>query len=136
MAAIKTFKVLGETVEILVNRQVSGGGAAVMTQLSPPGGGPPPHVHTREDETFTVLEGEFELFDGTAWRSLRRGEVFFAQRGKPHAFRNSGSTDGKMLIFISPAGFEEYLEEISPLAMPQDMEKLQQISERFGIRFV
>jgi hypothetical protein len=41
-----------------------------------------------------------------------------------------------MLIFVSPAGLEKYLEEISPLSVPDDMRQVLAISERYGISFV
>ncbi len=73
MPVLKSFKVFGEPVEILVDGAATGGRVAVVTQVSPPGGGPPPHLHTREDETFTVLEGEYEMFDGVKWLPLHKG---------------------------------------------------------------
>jgi quercetin dioxygenase-like cupin family protein len=132
---LKSFTVLGEPVEILVDSQMTNGAFTVLTQTSPPGGGPPPHSHTREDEIFTVLEGDFELFDGTKWNPLPQGASARGARGGVHAFRNCGETPGKMQIIVSPAGFEKYLEEISPLTLPQDMHRLLQISECHGITF-
>lgn len=132
----KSFTVFGELVEILVDGQQSNGSVAVLTQTVPPGGGPPPHTHTKEDETFTPLEGEFEMFDGSSWTPLRQGEVYFAQRGGTHTFRNAGSIDGKLLVVCTPAGLEVYLEKIGTLSIPQDFSELEAISERYGIRFI
>lgn len=136
MSTYKTFRVFGEEIEILIDGNTSKGTVTVLTQTSPPGGGPPLHSHTYEDETFTVLQGEFELFDGTSWQPLPKGQAFFAPRGGVHSFRNSGTTEGKMLIYASPAGMDDYLEQISPLSVPNDLEELKKISQRFGIQFV
>jgi hypothetical protein len=46
-----------------------------------------------------------------------------------------GDKEGKMLVFITPGGFEKYLEEISVLAIPGDMDKVLAVSERYGISF-
>ena len=135
MKPLKSFTVFGEPVEVLVDSQMTNGAFSVITQTSPPGGGPPPHGHTNEDEVFTVLEGDFEIFDGTAWHPLPPGSTARGVRGGVHCFRNSGTGPGKMQIIISPSGLEEYLEEISPLAIPQDMDKLLEVSERYGITF-
>lgn len=135
MKPLKSFMVLGEPVEILVDSQMTNSAFTVLTQTSPPGGGPPPHSHSREDEIFTVLEGDFELFDGTTWHPLPQGASARGVRGGVHCFRNCGESAGKIQIIASPAGFEEYLEEISPLTLPQDMDRLLQISERYGITF-
>lgn len=40
-----------------------------------------------------------------------------------------------MVIFVSPGGIDEYLEEISKLSMPQDGAQLIAISNRYGISF-
>ena len=107
---VKKFEVLGEPVEILVDGEQSQGSMIILRQTCPPGGGPPPHRHTLEDESFTVADGEFEVFDGSAWHPLPRGEVYFSRRGSVHGFRNSGTTTGRILVSASPAGMENYLQ--------------------------
>jgi quercetin dioxygenase-like cupin family protein len=133
--SVKTFKVFGEPVEILVPGEMTGGRSATLTQVSPPGGGPPPHVHTNEDETFFVLEGEYEFLENGQWLKGQPDRAIQAMRGSVHTFRNVGTTTGKMLIFVAPSGMERYLEEISPLSMPEDLSQLLAISERYGISF-
>ena len=132
----KRFTVFGDAIEILVDGKTSHGSIAVLTQTSPPGGGPPRHRHTYEDETFVVLDGEFEVFDGADWRPLPQGEVFFTRRGDVHTFRNSGFRNGTMLVFVAPAGFEQYLEELSPFSFPLDADRIVAISKQYGISFV
>lgn len=136
MSVQKRFTVFGQPVEVLASSRSTQGSFTVIRQTCAPGEGVPPHVHAKEDEFFTTLEGEFELFDGQNWRKLPPGESGFALRGQAHAFRNSGATTATMLVFCSPGGLDEYLESISSLRMPQDMERLVQISEPHGIRFV
>lgn len=109
--AVKSFKVFGEPVDVPTTAEMTDGKSSTMTQTSPPGGGPPPHRHTNEDETV------------------------YAMRGSVPTFRNAGSTAGKMLVVVTPGGFEKYLEEISPLSIPADMPQLLAISERYGISF-
>lgn len=135
MTALKRFHIFGEPVEVLLTGDMTNGSLAVITQTCEPGGGPPPHSHTKEDEIFTVLEGDFEVFDGSAWRPLPRGQAAFGPRGGMHSFRNCGKTTGVVQIVASPAGLEMYLEAISTLQMPQDMEKLLEISREYGIAF-
>lgn len=135
MSPVKTFQVFGEPIEVLVSGEMTGGLSATLTQTSPPGGGPPPHSHAREDETFFVLEGEYELLQDGAWNRIPPGYAVHAKRGGVHTFRNVGTATGKMLVFVTPAGMEKYLEEISVLSMPQDMAHLMAISERYGITF-
>ena len=135
MTALKTFKVFGEPIEVLVPGEATGGLSTTITQTSPAGGGPPPHSHTKEDETFYVLEGEYEFLADGQWHKAEHGRAILVKRGSVHTFRNVGTTTGKMLIFLTPSGLEKYLEEISSLSMPQDAPQLMAISERYGISF-
>ncbi len=127
--------VLGEQVGVLVSSKSTRNSFFVGVQASPPGGGPPPHVHDREDELFTVLEGEYDLFDGQQWTPFRKSEYQHKRRGELHTFRNCGSTTGKVLFVATPGGLDEYFEFISPLTLPQDMARLLEISQMFGITF-
>ena len=136
MTPLKTFTVLGERVEILTSGEMTGGRSSTLTQSSPPGGGPPPHSHQNEDETFVVLEGEYELLVDGVSHKLTRGEAMHAMRGSVHAFRNVGTTQGKMLVVVIPGGFEKYLEEISHFSLPEDMPQLLETSNRYGIRLM
>jgi quercetin dioxygenase-like cupin family protein len=131
----RTFTVFGEPIEILISGEETGGLSTTLTQSSLPGGGPPPHSHTHEDETFYVLEGEYEVLHDGAWHRMERGHAVYARRGGVHTFRNVGATPGRMLVFVSPAGMEKYFEEISVLSMPKDADQLMAISARYGIAF-
>jgi quercetin dioxygenase-like cupin family protein len=131
----RTFTVFGEPIEILISGEETGGLSTTLTQTSPPGGGPPPHSHTHEDETFYVLDGEYEVLHDGAWHRMERGHAVYARRGGVHTFRNVGATPGRMLVFVSPAGMEKYFEEISVLSMPKDADQLMAISARYGIAF-
>ena len=135
MNAIKSFPVLGDQVDMLVTQDMTGGASATLIQISAPGGGPPPHQHQNEDETFYVIEGEYELLIDGQWIKASAGDSFYRARGTVHTFRNCGATIGKMLVFVTPGKFQSYLEEISPLSVPDDMATLLEISSRYGISF-
>lgn len=135
MSHTKIFTVFGEPIEILVSGETTSGRSTTLIQTSPPGGGPPPHSHEREDEIFFVLEGEYEFLQNGVWSKAEPGKAICGMRGAFHTFRNAGTTEGRMLVFIAPAGLENYFEEISPLAMPWDLAQLLDISERYGISF-
>ncbi|HEY8998121.1 MAG TPA: cupin domain-containing protein [Edaphobacter sp.] len=136
MTPQKTFRVFGEKVEILTTSESTKGSFCMLVQTSPPGGGPPPHVHAFEDEIFSVLEGEFELFDGREWSKVAPGQHVYTLRGQPHTFRNAGTTDGRILCIAVDGRLDEYLEAISPLEIPRDIERLMSISKEYGITFL
>jgi quercetin dioxygenase-like cupin family protein len=132
---LKTFKVFGEPVEVLTDSPLTGGKSCTLIQTSPPGGGPPPHTHQNEDETFFVLEGDYEVLSAGEWTRVSAGEAVHGLRGSVHTFRNAGATTGRMLVFVTPAGMEKYLEEISTLSIPDDMPQILAISAHYGISF-
>ena len=72
----------------------------------PRGSAPPLHVHHNEDETFYVVEGEVTVFVGDERIDLGAGDYCFAPRGVPHTYLVT-SERARMLVTISPAGFEE-----------------------------
>ncbi|MGD0891857.1 MAG: cupin domain-containing protein [Terracidiphilus sp.] len=133
MKPIKTFKVFGEPIEILVSGEMTGGLSTTLIQTSPPGGGPPPHSHANEDETFYVLEGNYELLQDGQWVKAAAGECVQTSRGSFHTFRNAGTTTGRMLVFVAPAGLDKYLEELSAFKAPDDMAAILALSARYGI---
>jgi len=133
MNPVNTLNLLGTPAEILIDGAMSQGSCTLMLDLTPPGGGPPPHSHSREDEVFTVLEGEYELLSEGQWVKVPVGEPVFGPRGHVHTFRNVGSTPGKMAIFISPAGIENFFEKLSGLSVPADMARIEALFAEYGL---
>jgi quercetin dioxygenase-like cupin family protein len=136
MRSKKSFAVLGERVDVLLSSEESGGQVAVALQTTGPGGGPPPHKHSREDETFTVLEGEYEFLSDGQWTRNLPGDSVFAPRGHVHTYRNSGSEPAKLLVHITPGGFEKFLEQLSAFSVPQALPQIIALGEEFGVTFV
>ena len=48
----------------LAEKKDTNGAFFLVEAMLAPGTEPPPHVHTREDELFYVLEGEFDVYVG------------------------------------------------------------------------
>jgi quercetin dioxygenase-like cupin family protein len=127
-----TFKMVGED---------TFGKFALIEEIIPPEGGPPLHTHTREDETFYVLEGELEFMVGERTFLATTGSVVYGPRNIPHAFRNVGSAPSRMSVLITPAGLEELYEEVgkrvtdssSPPEGPPDIEKLLAVNQKYGL---
>jgi quercetin dioxygenase-like cupin family protein len=103
-----------------------------------PGGGPPPHIHSREDETFQVLEGEYEFsVDGKSFIA-ETGSTVYAPRGIPHTYRCLGPASGRLMCVITPAGFEGFFEAIGALTpeQQQDIPRVLSIGKEFGLEFL
>ena len=84
-----------------------------------------------------VLEGVFDILLGERTIRLSAGEHAFGPRGVPHTFRNVGSSPARILIIISPAGFERCLEELSQLPPgPPDIAKVTAICAKYGCKIL
>src|SRR5689334_10528804 len=82
-----TFRYAGGLGTILIDGSETGGALAILEGVQRPGGEPPLHVHTREDETFYVIEGKMSVWVGGAIHHLSAGDSIFLPRGVPHTFR-------------------------------------------------
>jgi quercetin dioxygenase-like cupin family protein len=91
------------------------GGASCLEFLAAPGFDTGLHVHRKLEETFYVLEGEFELRAGDEVRRAQPGSVMFVPPGVPHAFSNPTSAPAKLLLVMSPADFDRYFIELADI---------------------
>jgi quercetin dioxygenase-like cupin family protein len=74
--------------------------------------GPDPHFHRAITETFYVLSGEVQLYDGSGWRTGRPGDLMFVPEGGLHGFR--GADQASMLLLFAPgAPREDYFETLA-----------------------
>ena len=130
--------VLGTPMWIRVHGQDTGGTVSVVETHDRPDAGPPPHVHHREEETFQILEGEYEFTVAGQRIRATAGTTLFAPRDVPHTYRCVGPAPGRMLCVITPAGFERFFEEIGALtaAEQQDIPRLVGIAAKFGLELL
>jgi quercetin dioxygenase-like cupin family protein len=88
---------------------------AVVEERALRGYGTPPHVHGREDETLFVIEGTLEYtVDGVTGTAVA-GSAVHLPKGRAHRFEVT-SAEARFLVIITPGGFEEFFEEVSPPA--------------------
>ena len=133
----KAVNILGIPMVIRVHGRDTGGTVSVVESHDVPDGGPPPHIHQREDETFQILEGEYEWIVGDEKFVAKKGETIFAPRGIPHTYRYVGKSPGRLMCVITPAGFEGFFEEIGAMTpQQQDIPRVMEIAKRFGLEFL
>jgi mannose-6-phosphate isomerase-like protein (cupin superfamily) len=105
--------VLGELVTCKTSSDQTGGAYSLFEVSTHPGGGPPPHVHHREDESFYVLQGEFEFVVEDSTRRAGMGSLIYVPKGTLHAHKNTGEGVGRMLESQTPGGLcEHFFEEV------------------------
>ncbi|NLD64388.1 MAG: cupin domain-containing protein [Bacteroidales bacterium] len=135
---------IGTLISILLSAKDTGGAFSLLHGYEIQGLEPPPHIHTQEDESFYILDGEITYTAGGKVMKATRGSWVFLPRNIEHSFRVM-TPRAEVLIHLSPGGFEEYFIEMSDPAaelvippMPQgppDVRRIVETASRYGIRF-
>jgi mannose-6-phosphate isomerase-like protein (cupin superfamily) len=86
-------------------------GAYALLEQTCAGAPPPLHVHEREEEAFYVLEGSLELHVGDSVTEAGPGSFCLVPRGTPHTFRSRGDDPARLLVILSPPGFERFFDD-------------------------
>lgn len=126
----------------LVALRVAGertGGAYSLFEIGvPPGGGSYPHVQHREDECLRVLEGRFEIKNGTDVVEAGPGDLVYVPKGDLHAYRNVGAATGRLMAVFTPGGaHERFFEEAATLEQgASGLGVLVEIAAMHGIEIV
>ncbi len=139
----RTIAVVGDVYRFLATGDDTNGKYAMWEAVVPPGGGPPPHVHSREEESFYVLDGEI-TFTVNGERIVATAGMFANMPvGTPHSFKNESNKPAKMLISVAPAGLEQMFFECgvpveqgattAPPPTKAEIKKMMEIAPRYGI---
>jgi quercetin dioxygenase-like cupin family protein len=83
----------------------------------PPEGGPPKHVHSFEDESFYILEGQLTVRAGVEDQStiVSPGTFVYLPQYRPHGFQNLGTTPVRVLSLTTPGGLDNFFESVGTL---------------------
>lgn len=130
--------ILGIPMVLRLHGRDTNGTVSAVESHDLPGGGPPPHIHHREDETFQILEGEYEWTVGDKKFTAKKGDTIFAPRGVAHTYRYIGKPPGRLMCVITPAGFEGFFEAIAALTPQQQQEipRVLEIAAKFGLEIL
>lgn len=135
---------IGHLMSILISSKDSGGSFSLIHGYEIKGLEPPPHIHTREDESFYLLDGEITYTAGDNVFKAEKGNWVFLPRGIQHSFQVN-TDQAEVLIHLSPGGFENYFIEMSEPARelvipprpqgPPDVKRIVEIASKYGIKF-
>lgn len=108
----------------------------VLELTLPSGGGAPQHVHYREDEIITVMEGTLTVTsaDGKDHEAAV-GSVVRLPKGARHAFRNVTDTPVRVLITAIPGGLDNYFAALGALSKEATQDDVAAINRQFEIEF-
>jgi len=116
----------------------TGGALAIVEHPFPVGSLVLPHLHTREDEYSIVTEGEIGFRSGDREVVLGAGGYLTKPRNEMHAMWNAGDVPARMIEVISPAGFEDFFEELTDLLAAQavpEMAEIAALAATYGLEF-
>ena len=119
---------------------------ALIEMVGRRGNVPPPHIHHREHEIFYVLEGEIVVSVGDRTIRGTPGTMIFLPRDVCHSFTIE-SDESRMLVLLTPAGFEGWFKEFSVPALAMtlppsnepaygEVQRMLEAAPRYGLEFV
>jgi mannose-6-phosphate isomerase-like protein (cupin superfamily) len=133
--------VVGDLITLKLTSEDTGGAFSLFEGTISPGGGPPPHVQHREDESFYVMEGQFEFLVGEDTIPGGAGSCVHVSSGTLHTFKNVGTSPGRLLGVLAPGGFEKFFLEAgepptegssAPEGEP-DVGRIVEIGQKYGL---
>jgi quercetin dioxygenase-like cupin family protein len=140
------FSAVGDVYRTLASGAETGDVYALHEIRVSPGNGPPPHIHSREDESFFVLEGEVDFQVGDEKIIATPGTFIQGPRGIAHSFKNNAQLPARMLAFVTPAEFENFFKEFahpvasfdSPAIPPSkdEVDKLMAAAPKYGLQIL
>lgn len=126
----------GEAARFLLRSEDTGGLYSFYEVIVPPGEGSLFHIHQDMDETFYVVEGEFEITLGDEVHKVPAGVLAYGPRGTGHSFVNTGDGPSTMLCMTTPGGIENFFEELSQLMKTRPLpewERMKDLASRYHI---
>ncbi|QDU25846.1 Quercetin 2,3-dioxygenase [Anatilimnocola aggregata] len=138
----RTIAVVGDIYRFLATGDETDGKYAMFEAIVPPGGGPPPHIHSREEESFFILEGEITFMVGDQRIVATAGTFANMPVGSLHSFKNTTDKSARMIISVAPAGLEKMFLEVGqpvklgdapPPPSKAEIEKLLAVAPKYGV---
>ncbi len=133
----------GHSLAIKAAGKDTGGTCMWMLVENGPREGVPFHKHLKEDESFYVIDGTFEIEVGDTSVTGGPGTYVYGPRNVPHRWTNMGNGRGRMLNVFTPPGLEGYFLSVAvpvttssenPCAdMAQMTKKMAELREQYGL---
>jgi len=125
---------LGLPTRVIETAEKTNGAFGIIENVMPSGFASPYHTHHLEDEAFYVVEGQLAVLCGSDWTLAGPGTYVFGPREIPHGFRVVGDAPVRMLLLCAPAGFAQFVIDLSEKApaLP-DMTKLISVAAKYQV---
>ncbi len=85
-----------------------------------------------------MLDGAFDFQIGDQSFTATRGWFGLGPRNIPHALKAAETGPAKMLMIVTPAGFERFFDELAELTAipPFDFDQVRALFEKYGMKIV
>ena len=122
----------GERIAMRIESPHSNGAFSLTEIIVAPQAGPPLHIHEDADEVLYVLEGTVDF--ACNGERFRTGPGGFAAipRGAVHAFRNFENAPARMIVLLTPGGFDQ----VMPAMKGKPISEFPKLAARFGLKIV
>ncbi len=144
-AAGDTYDHLGLRLRVRLTGEDTAGSLALIEHVGKQGAGSPLHRHTREAETFVVLDGALDGWSDGEHTDVSAGDSLYLPTGTEHAYRIRSDT-ARFLLLLTPAGFDRFFmtdgtpsdpgSELPPVPgppPPEAVERLAQVLSEYGV---
>lgn len=122
----------------LASKEQTNGMWSLIEYTAPPhASGPPPHYHKEMDEAFYVIDGTLTAYINGEMSAIGAGGFVSIPPYSVHTWENRHDTALKVLILVSPCGFENYFIEMNELVKtlpafpPKDMKPFIQLYGKY-----
>jgi len=136
--------VLGDPYIFKVTGEQTNGQYALAEVTVSPQAGTPPHIHGVEHEAFYVLSGEVTFVHASGAQRVKAGGFVQIPPGAVHAYKNETASPARMLVLLTPAGFERFFQEIGtpisdapapPPVTPALLDRMMDIAPHYHLEF-
>jgi mannose-6-phosphate isomerase-like protein (cupin superfamily) len=132
----KSVSIGGLGIVFKIKGEATGGLFSIVEHpLAPRALGAAMHRHRNEDECSFVIEGRIGARLGDVEVEAGPGDYIFKPRNQWHTFWNAGDEPARFLEIITPAGFENYFEELPSCftELGPDFPRLMGLASRFDL---
>jgi quercetin dioxygenase-like cupin family protein len=113
----------GNTITVKLAGEQTGDAYSVFEVTAPPNVGAGLHIDNNWDEFWHVMEGTFTFTLNGERKELGAGGFAHGPHGIPHSFKNTGETTGKLVMFTTPSGLEDFFRHIDEASLDGRLDK-------------
>ena len=118
----------GERIAVRLSSTDTNGIYAIVESVAAPGCSPPMHFHRNEEEHFVVLAGTYRIVIEDTLFDAPVGTSVTVPKGARHSWRNISNETSRLLVILTPGGFEKCIQSIRD--SPAD--KVLEIAAHYG----